>query len=220
MDELHRKIEDKDKDIKKAKADAIGYIKELNKDCEARFKNSDIKKLSKDFGDLNGAMEDLLKAGQGNSENDKLREELSEARCEIKNLKGKVAAMKKKGCPDCGSKDDKDGKDGKGGKGKGAKEGGYDDVPGEGGCPIDTTKLRMRARYALGELHAREQEHCAACRNRLTCCGQGPACPCGASNPCGGEALSMKCEGCGPCGKDKPDASCAKKDCNTGDSCK
>ena len=113
-------------------------LKDTTKDCEARFKNTEIKQLSVNFGDLNGAMEELLKAGSGNAEIDRLGGELSEARCDIKALKGKIAANKKKGCPDCGGDDKKKG--------------------GDADCD-DTTKLRMRARYALGELHAREQEH-------------------------------------------------------------
>lgn len=124
-------------------------LKDTTKDCEARFKNTEIKQLSVNFGDLNGAMEELLKAGSGNAEIDRLGGELSEARCDIKALKGKIAANKKKGCPDCGGDDDK--KKGDDDKKKGGN--------GESADCDDTTKLRMRARYALGELHAREQEH-------------------------------------------------------------
>ena len=37
------------------------------------------------------------------------------------------------------------------------------------GCPVSTATLRQRARTALNHLQARENEHCAMCRGRLTC---------------------------------------------------
>ena len=92
-------------------------------------------------------------------------------------------------CPNCGGNKAQVCADGEGdseadsekeGKGEGFSEG-LDD----GKCAPSTDKLRRDAREALARLHAREQEHCAQCAGRLTCCSTGGACPCGAGYGCG-----------------------------------
>ena len=95
-------------------------------------------------------------------------------------------------CPNCGGKAQCDA-DGEGEidadvDGEGEKEGkgeGFSDGAKGRDCAPSTDQLRREAREALARLHAREQEHCAQCAGRLTCCNTGGACPCGAGYGCG-----------------------------------
>ena len=111
-------------------------------------------------------------------------------------------------CPNCGKAQiDADGEGDseadleKEGKGEGFSEG-LDD----GKCAPSTDYLRRQAREALARLHAREQEHCAQCAGRLTCCSTGGACPCGSGSAFTGSACGASCGNvcgartCGTCG--------------------
>ena len=100
-------------------------------------------------------------------------------------------------CPNCGGNKAQICADGEGdseadsekeGKGEGFSEGLDDGV-----CAPSTDKLRRDAREALARLHAREQEHCAQCAGRLTCCSTGGACPCGAGSAFTGSACGASC---------------------------
>ena len=172
IEELRRKIEDKNKEVVKSKDEAAKMIEDMRKDCNQRFQKDQFATLTKDFQEMRGTMEKLLKSKKGeDAENAQLKQCLAAANCELKHLKEKVEEAE--ACPNK--------------KGKGKKCGtladgdkGFDDEPEDGeDCPVSTQILRARARNALAKLHAREQEHCHQCANRLTCCGTGPACPCG-----------------------------------------
>ena len=114
-------------------------------------------------------------------------------------------------CPNCGGGKAQVDADGEGegevdadadkeGKGEGFSEGL------DGDCAPSTDKLRRDAREALAKLHAREQEHCAQCAGRLTCCSTGGACPCGSGSAFTGSACGASCGNvcgartCGTCG--------------------
>lgn len=238
IEELRRKIEDKNKEVVKSKDDAAKMIEDMRKDCNQKFQKDQFANLSKDFTEMKGTMEKLLKSKKGeDAENSKLKECLASAQCEIKFLKAKIQEKedKEKEEKECESSDDekkckkskcdkkKDCDKKKNGDKKKAKDGdkGFDDdAEGSDECPVSTTILRARARNALGKLHAREQEHCHQCANRLTCCGTGPACPCGTpSDPGCPQKLMMRpdckqspCnETCNssPCGGAKPAAAAA-----------
>jgi len=172
-------------------------ISEMRKDCSQRYQKDQFSTLSKDFSDLKNTMERLLKdKKREDAENQKLRSELADAKCDAKTLKVKMESDGSRRSRRRGSGSGGDGEgsggdgegsggDGEGsggdGEGSGGDGEGYDDEAEDfgDGCPTSTNILRMRARNALGKLHAREQEHCSQCANRLTCCGSGPACPCG-----------------------------------------
>ena len=161
IEELRRKIEDKNKEVVKSKDEAAKMIEDMRKDCNAKFQKDQFSNLSKDFTEMKGTMEKLLKSKKGeDAENSKLKECLASAQCEIKFLKEKIKKKeeeeeeeencdKKKKCKDkkkgCKGGDEKDG------------DKGFDDeADGEDGCPVSTQLLRARARNALGKLHARE----------------------------------------------------------------
>lgn len=57
---MHRKIDDKDKEAMKARDDAAKKMSDMQKDCNERYHNNEIKTLSKDFGDLKGNMQKLI----------------------------------------------------------------------------------------------------------------------------------------------------------------
>jgi len=197
-------------------------ISEMRKDCSQRYQKDQFSTLSKDFSDLKNTMERLLKEKKReDAENQKLRGELADAKCDAKTLKVK---MESDGSRRLRRRGNGSGGDGEGSGGDGE---GYDDEAEDfgDGCPTSTNILRMRARNALGKLHAREQEHCSQCANRLTCCGSGPACPCGTkSGPGCPQKLTMRpdckvspchenCNAspCGsPCGASPCGSPCAK----------
>lgn len=162
IDELRRKIEDKNKEVVKSKDDAAKMIEDMRKDCNAKFQKDQFSTLSKDFTEMKGTMEKLLKSKKGeDAENSKLKECLASAQCEIKFLKEKIKKKeeeeeeeencdKKKKCKKGCKKDCKDGDSKDGDKG-------FDDENDEGSdCPASTQLLRARARNALSKLHARE----------------------------------------------------------------
>jgi len=61
IEELRRKMDEKNKEVTKVKDESAGWISDMTKDCNKRFETSEIATLTKDFGDLQGAMEGLVK---------------------------------------------------------------------------------------------------------------------------------------------------------------
>lgn len=201
INELRKKIEDKNREICKVRDDTAKKLDDMRKDCNSRQQKEEMKGLVKDFGDLKGTMQKLIEQKKkGDGAEAQLRDELSKTRGDAKKLKGEIEKAEDKCC--CPEKKEKD-----------PSGDGYDDDAdplNENGCPVSTIVLRQRARDALQKLAAREQEHCAMCKSRLTC-GSGPACPCGTPNPCGGESLQMR--------KECDNADCAAKGNDCGGSC-
>ena len=56
----------------KARDDAAKKIEAMRKDCDARVKDNEIKSLSKDFSELKGNMEKLIKQRAGDNEHSRL----------------------------------------------------------------------------------------------------------------------------------------------------
>ena len=155
IEELRRKIEDKNKEVVKSKDDAAKMIEDMRKDCNSKFQKDQFSNLSKDFTEMKGTMEKLLKSKKGeDAENSKLKECLASANCEIKFLKAKIKDFEDKENEekDCESSDDekkkckkskcdKDKKkkdDDKKSKTKNGDKGFDDDPEGSDECPVST----------------------------------------------------------------------------------
>ena len=81
IEELRRKIEDKNKEVVKSKDDAAKMIEDMRKDCNSKFQKDQFSNLSKDFTEMKGTMEKLLKSKKGeDAENSKLKEALKSAK--------------------------------------------------------------------------------------------------------------------------------------------
>ena len=99
IEELRRKIDDKNSEVIKARDDSSKQLSDMQKDCNEQFEKNELKTLSKDFGDLQGSMQKLVsQKTSGGSERDRLSAELSAARCEIKTLQSKIDSDKNSCC--------------------------------------------------------------------------------------------------------------------------
>lgn len=54
IEDLRRKVEEKNKDVTKVREDSAAFVEDMRKDCNKRFETSEIQTLAKDFGDLQG----------------------------------------------------------------------------------------------------------------------------------------------------------------------
>ena len=54
IEDLRRKVDEKNKDVTKVREDSAAFVEDMRKDCNKRFETSEIQTLAKDFGDLQG----------------------------------------------------------------------------------------------------------------------------------------------------------------------
>ena len=152
IEELYREIEEKNKMLLKIKENLAGDMESVRKACNRKFHKKEVSDLKGEFKSMEQAMGRLIKAKAKEDDSaQRVKDEIAEAKCDLKHLQGKKATMDECGCAGknifgCCNEDGEE-------KPKGAE---IEGLLNDGGCPVSTMTLRSRARRALARLQARE----------------------------------------------------------------